>query len=66
MMGIGDALAFVLMKMRAFSAEDFGRFHPAGSLGRKLGRVDQNMREGAQLRIAESSLSVRAVLSLTA
>lgn len=33
---MGDALAVVLMKERGFKAEDFARFHPGGSLGRKL------------------------------
>lgn len=59
MLGIGDALALVLMDHRGFGAEDFGRYHPAGSLGRKLQRVDEVMRTGARLRIARSELSVR-------
>ncbi len=29
---VGDALAFVLSRLRNFSHEDFARFHPAGSL----------------------------------
>jgi arabinose-5-phosphate isomerase len=33
---MGDALAVVLMRERGFKAEDFARFHPGGSLGRKL------------------------------
>ena len=66
MMGIGDALAFVLMRMRDFSAEDFGRFHPAGSLGRKLRSVEDVMRQGRQLRIAECSLTVREVFATAA
>lgn len=33
---MGDALAVVLMKERDFKAEDFARFHPGGSLGRRL------------------------------
>ncbi|MBR3532255.1 MAG: KpsF/GutQ family sugar-phosphate isomerase [Bacteroidaceae bacterium] len=35
-MAMGDALAIALMEMRKFKANDFARFHPAGSLGRKL------------------------------
>ena len=35
-MAMGDALAIALMEMRKFKAHDFARFHPAGSLGRKL------------------------------
>jgi arabinose-5-phosphate isomerase len=59
MMGIGDALAFALMRMRDFGNDDFSRYHPAGSLGKKLQRVDEIMRFGPQLRIAESHLPVR-------
>lgn len=35
-MAMGDALAIALMEKRKFKANDFARFHPAGSLGRKL------------------------------
>jgi len=33
---MGDALAIALMEARQFQHEDFARFHPGGSLGRKL------------------------------
>ncbi len=33
---MGDALAIALMHLRGFRAEDFARFHPGGSLGRRL------------------------------
>jgi arabinose-5-phosphate isomerase len=33
---MGDALAVALMESRQFQEEDFARFHPGGSLGRKL------------------------------
>jgi arabinose-5-phosphate isomerase len=32
----GDALAICLLELRGFSSEDFARFHPGGSLGKKL------------------------------
>ena len=35
-MAMGDALAIALMEMRKFKAKDFAKFHPGGSLGRKL------------------------------
>lgn len=35
-MALGDALAVALMKVREFTAADFARFHPHGSLGRRL------------------------------
>lgn len=33
---MGDALAVCLLKYRNFSVEDFARFHPGGSLGKKV------------------------------
>ncbi len=35
-MVMGDALAITLMEMRGFNSEDFARFHPGGTLGKKL------------------------------
>ncbi len=33
---IGDALAVCLLNLRGFTPDDFARFHPGGSLGKKL------------------------------
>jgi arabinose-5-phosphate isomerase len=65
MLALGDALAFVLCDRRAFSAEEFARYHPAGSLGRKLARVESLMRSGSEMRIAAADDTVRAVFSRT-
>lgn len=35
-MTYGDALAIVAARLKGFGRDDFGRFHPAGSLGKKL------------------------------
>ena len=35
-LAMGDALAVALLNERGFRAEDFARFHPGGSLGRRL------------------------------
>jgi len=35
-MVMGDALAVALMEMRGFDSGDFARFHPGGTLGKKL------------------------------
>ncbi|MDD7805644.1 MAG: KpsF/GutQ family sugar-phosphate isomerase [Endozoicomonas sp. (ex Botrylloides leachii)] len=35
-LAIGDALAIALIKARNFQPQDFARFHPGGSLGRRL------------------------------
>jgi arabinose-5-phosphate isomerase len=33
---MGDALAMCLMNLRNFTREDFAKYHPGGSLGKKL------------------------------
>ncbi len=44
-MAMGDALAVSLIRLRNFRADDFARFHPGGSLGRRLAtRVRDAMR----------------------
>ncbi len=63
MIAVGDALAFVLLQMREFTREDFARFHPAGSLGRKLLKVEALMRKGTDLRLASAQQTVRAVFA---
>jgi arabinose-5-phosphate isomerase len=43
-LAMGDALAVTLMKARNFQPENFARFHPGGSLGRRLlSRVENEM-----------------------
>jgi arabinose-5-phosphate isomerase len=33
---MGDALAVCLMEMKGFNSDDFAKFHPGGTLGKKL------------------------------
>jgi arabinose-5-phosphate isomerase len=65
MMALGDAIAFVLSRQRNFTSEDFARYHPAGSLGRKLATVESIMRRGHELRIARASTTIRNVFAQT-
>ncbi|MEM7628327.1 MAG: KpsF/GutQ family sugar-phosphate isomerase [Planctomycetota bacterium] len=60
MLALGDALAMVVSKERAFSAEDFGRRHPGGALGRTMLPLLEIMRQ----RVGESLEPVRAVGSV--
>jgi arabinose-5-phosphate isomerase len=62
MLALGDALALVTSRMRSFGADDFARFHPAGTLGQKLSKVENHMRPLNQCRIASERKSVREVL----
>jgi arabinose-5-phosphate isomerase len=63
MIALGDALAFVLLQVRGFTEQDFARFHPAGSLGRKFLKVEAVMRHGSELRVAHSGETVRQVFA---
>ncbi len=62
MLALGDALAVVVQTERRFSRENYALFHPAGSLGRRLMRVSEIMRQGSELPLAKRDLSVREVL----
>jgi arabinose-5-phosphate isomerase len=72
---MGDALAVALLEARGFSADDFARSHPGGSLGRRLllhvedimRRGDSLPRVGADTRVAEGLLEMtRKGLGMTA
>lgn len=59
MLALGDALVLVTSEQRQFQSIDFARYHPGGSLGRKLAHVDEIMRPLDQCRLAESHHTVR-------
>ena len=58
MLALGDALALSVLDQRGFSAEDFARSHPGGSLGRRLlTHVRDVMRQGEQVpRVAPETV----------
>jgi arabinose-5-phosphate isomerase len=62
MLAVGDALALTVSKMRGFDRNGFAQFHPGGSLGRKLAKVEDVMRTLDYCRIAPESHSVRRVI----
>jgi len=65
MLALGDALAAAVMKMRQFTPEDFAAYHPAGSLGRKLMKVEEAMRfgTGEELHCVADALSLGDALA---
>ena len=65
MMAVGDGIAMLASQMRSFTARDFARYHPGGSLGRKLIDVDQVMRPLSVCRVASSSVSIRSAMVAT-
>ena len=59
-MAMGDALAVALLKSRGFTAEDFARSHPSGSLGKRLLlRVSDVMRSGDRVPTVQADVSLR-------
>lgn len=62
-MALGDAIAIALIQARDFKAEDFARFHPGGSLGRKLlNRVKDVMQ--TKIPVASPNADFSEVLSI--
>ena len=66
-LAMGDALAVALIERRGFKAEDFAHLHPAGSLGRKLMRVEELMHTGREVPSVKAGTTIKeAVLEMTA
>tara|TARA_B110000967_G_C18831249_1_gene534239 strand:+ start:302 stop:1324 length:1023 start_codon:yes stop_codon:yes gene_type:complete len=54
---LGDALAVALLEMRSFTSNDFAKYHPGGSLGKKLYlRVKDLLNEEKPQVLLEASL----------
>ena len=66
-LALGDALAICVLDQRAFTAEDFARSHPGGSLGkRQVIRVRDIMRKADQVpSINDHALLSDAVLEIS-
>lgn len=63
MLALSDALAMAVMEARGFGTEDFARFHPSGSLGRRLLlAVSDVMRSGDDLALVSEDTPVLDVL----
>lgn len=59
----GDALAVVASKIYGFSDVDFGKFHPAGALGKKLlMRVKDVMLPANETAVVENSVSLKEAI----
>ena len=59
---MGDALAVALMKAREFTAMDFARFHPGGSLGRRLLMTVGNVMRKSELPVVSSDCSATEMI----
>ncbi|WP_457623673.1 KpsF/GutQ family sugar-phosphate isomerase [Persephonella sp.] len=58
-LALGDAIAVALLEMRGFTAEDFARFHPGGSLGKKLMKVHEIMHTGDRLPVTKPDTELK-------
>ncbi len=63
MIVMGDALALTIFAMRNWRPEDYAFYHPGGELGRRLIKVEEVMRKGADNPVAPCTLSVREAVS---
>lgn len=66
-LAMGDALAVALLEARGFTAEDFARSHPGGSLGRRLLlRVEDVMRCGDEVpRVTADTSMAEGLLEMS-
>ncbi len=67
-LALGDALAVALLQKREFKEEDFARFHPGGTLGRRLlVKVKDLMHADSEIPMVQASVGgMAAMLEMTA
>lgn len=61
---MGDALAVALMKYRDFKAVNFARFHPGGSLGRKLLTKVEDVMKCEKLPIVTTDTTAKGLIQV--
>jgi arabinose-5-phosphate isomerase len=65
-MVMGDALAITLMEIRGFGSEDFARFHPGGTLGKRLYlRVQDVYIHNEQPRVSPDTALRELIIEIT-
>jgi arabinose-5-phosphate isomerase len=64
MLVLCDALAMVLLEARGFQAQDFAKYHPGGSLGKKLAKVSEMMRPCQEIALVSPADSIATCLSI--
>lgn len=66
-LAIGDAIAVALLKKRDFKETDFAKFHPGGTIGKKLiYKVDDLMHTGDKNPVVENNVKMdRVILEMT-
>lgn len=65
-LALGDCLAIALLEAKGFSAEDFKRIHPGGSLGAQLKFVEDVMHDASDLPLAHKDTPMtEAIVTMT-
>jgi arabinose-5-phosphate isomerase len=64
MLALGDALALAVAKTKGFTERDFGRNHPAGSLGLRYRCITDLMRTGSRLVRVTADTKLKGVIEL--
>lgn len=59
---MGDALAVALLECRGFSAEDFAKFHPGGSLGKQLYLKVKDLAANNEIPQVQTTETIRKVI----
>ncbi len=65
-MAMGDAIAVSLMELKGFTADDFAKFHPGGTLGKKLYlRVDDLSKQNEKPAVGPDSNIKEVIMEMT-
>ena len=66
-LAVGDAIAITLLKKRNFNEDDFAKFHPGGTIGKKLiCKIEDLMHSGKDNSIVNSSAKMnKAIIEMT-
>jgi len=65
-LALGDAIAVALLERKGFNADDFAVLHPAGSLGRRLLKVEDLMHRGEEIPLVRAATPFReTVMEIT-
>ncbi len=59
---IGDALAIVLLNLKGFSSTDFAKYHPGGSLGKRLYLRVADIAKNNQIPRVETDTDIKKVI----
>lgn len=66
LLALGDALALTVQRLRAFTPEQYSRYHPGGALGRKLMTCREAMRAGNRVaKVTPETPVVSALRAIT-